>query len=32
MIEPSEKVQHKLDALPKKPGVYLMHNVKGEVI
>jgi len=32
MIEPPDTVQRKLETLPKKPGVYLMHNAKGEVI
>jgi excinuclease ABC subunit C len=32
MTEAPENVQRKLENLPKKPGVYLMHNVKGEVI
>jgi excinuclease ABC subunit C len=32
MIEPPETVQRKLDNLPDKPGVYLMHNAKGQVI
>lgn len=29
---PKEKIQQKLDVLPHKPGVYLMHNVRGRVI
>jgi len=29
---PKEKLQQKLDVLPHKPGVYLMHNVRGRVI
>jgi excinuclease ABC subunit C len=31
-MEPTETVQQKLDTLPKKPGVYLMRNVKGKII
>ena len=32
VVTPSEKVQQKLDTLPRKPGCYLMHNAKGRVI
>lgn len=32
MIEINVALQQKLDTLPKKPGVYLMHNIKGQVI
>ncbi len=32
VIARSEAIQQKLDALPHKPGVYLMHNLKGRVI
>ena len=32
MIEISPSLEQKLDTLPKRPGVYLMHDVKGEVI
>ena len=28
----SEKIQQKLDTLPTTPGVYLMHNVRGQII
>jgi excinuclease ABC subunit C len=32
VIEIKPSLEQKLDTLPKKPGVYLMHNVKGQVI
>ncbi len=32
VIAPTEKVQQKLNTLPDKPGVYLMHDIKGRVI
>ncbi|MGD2144406.1 MAG: GIY-YIG nuclease family protein, partial [Anaerolineae bacterium] len=32
MIEPVERVQNKVESLPHKPGVYLMHDVDGDVV
>lgn len=32
VIEIKVALEQKIDTLPKKPGVYLMHNVKGQVI
>jgi excinuclease ABC subunit C len=32
MIQISEDIQQKLDTLPASPGVYIMHNAKGQVI
>lgn len=31
-VKRSEKIQQKLDTLPTTPGVYLMHNVRGQII
>jgi excinuclease ABC subunit C len=31
-VKRSEKIQQTLDALPRKPGVYLMHNARGTII